>query len=185
MKAIHFLCTATLVFAVVLTGIQAENPAGRALLKLPAGMFSTLGNQIVDKNQNPVRLSCVYWLGMNAKDGHLINLEGPFKGIQANADAIASTGFNCVRMDFNNIPLHDDGAPVPLAALDQVVAAAAKAKLRVIDDHSKEGIRGSVPNVSCTAQQANGFRYDLGGATDGTDGCKNIGHTPQASYQSD
>ena len=82
MKAIRLLCTATLASATVLTGIQAENPSGLAPLKLPAGMFSTLGNQIVDKNQNPVRLSCVYWLGMNTKDGHLIDLEGPFKGIR-------------------------------------------------------------------------------------------------------
>ena len=186
MKSIDLLCASTLLSAALLTGIHAENPSGLAPSKLPAGMFSTLGNQIIDRNQNPVRLSCAYWLGLNVKHGRLIDIDGPFKGIQANLDAIAATGFNCVRVDFNNITLHDDGSPALLAALDQVVAAAAKAKLRVIiDDHSNEGIRGSVPNVSCTAQQANGLWYDLGGATDGTDGCKNIGHTTQASYQSD
>ena len=186
MKTINLCCGAALTAAIGLAGVQAENPSRQAPSKLPPGMFSTLGNQIVDRNKNPVRLSCVYWLGMNAKDGHLINLDGPIKGIQANLDAIASTGFNCLRVDFNNVTLHDEGAPALLSALDQVVAAAAKAKLRVIiDDHSNEGIPGSVPDVSCTAQQANGLWYDVGGAADGTDGCKNPGHTTQASYQSD
>lgn len=159
---------------------------GQAGSKLPAGMFSTLGNQIVDLNQNPVRLSCIYWVGMNAKDGRLANLDKPFKGIQANVDAMAATGFNCLRFDFNDISLHDSGTPAFLSQLDQVVAAARKVGLRVIiADHDNEGTRGSTPDASCTAQQANGLWYDLGGATNGTDGCRNTGHTTRASYQSD
>lgn len=186
MKSLSLFFAATLAAATVLPAIQAENPSVQAPSKLPAGMFRTLGNQIIDKHGNPVRLSCVYWLGMNVKDGHLINMSAPFKGIQANMDAIAATGFNCVRVDFNNITLHDDGAPALLSELDQVVAAAAKANLRVIiNDHSNEGLRGTVPDVSCTAQQANGLWYDVGGATDGTDGCKNPGHTTQDLFQSD
>src|ERR1035437_4548852 len=186
MKTIDLLCASTLLSAALLTGIHAENPSGLAPSKLPAVMFSTLGNQIIDRNQNPVRLSSAYWLGLNVKHGRLIDIDRPFKGIQANLDAIAATGFNCVRVDFNNITLHDDGAPALLSELDQVVAAAAKANLRVIiNDHSNEGLRGTVPDVSCTAQQANGLWYDVGGATDGTDGCKNPGHTTQDLFQSD
>lgn len=188
MKGLHLLCAAMLAAATATVSMQAENPSGQGGSKLPGGMFSTLGNQIIDRNQNPVRLSCVYWLGMNTQDGKLANLDGPFKGIQANVDAIAATGFNCIRVDFNNISLHDSGTAAFLQKLDDVVAAAGRARLRVIiADHSNEGKRGSGrdPNVSCTGQQANGMWYDLGGASDGTDGCDDPGHTTQTSYQGD
>jgi hypothetical protein len=39
--------------------------------------------------------------------------------------AIAAAGFNCVRVDINNISLHDSGTKAFLAELDDVVAAAA------------------------------------------------------------
>jgi endoglucanase len=116
------------------------------------------------------------------------NLNGPFVGIQANVNAIAAAGFNCLRVDFNNISLHDSGSAAFLQAMDQVVAAAASAGIRVIwDDHNNEGNYGSNDNFTddCAAQQANGIWYDLGGASDGTDGCNDPGHTTQASYQSD
>ena len=186
MKALRLMCISMLAAATATVGIQAQAPSGQSPSMLPTGMFSTLGNQIVDRNQNPVRLSCVYWLGMNAKDGMFANQDGPFKGIQANIDAIAATGFNCVRVDINNISLHDSATPAFLANMDQLVAAAAKANLRVIiDDHDNEGVPGTVKDVSCTAQQGNGLWYDLGGATNDTDGCNNVGHTTQASFQSD
>jgi endoglucanase len=161
----------------------AANPS-----KLPDGMFSTSGNQIVDKDHNPVRLSCVYWPGLNHQDGPLAGLKGPLKGVDANVDAIAATGFNCIRIDFNNISLHDSNTPAFLSVLDEVVAAAAKNKVRVIiDDHDNEGNYGTNVNFTddCAAQQSNGLWYDLGGASNGTDGCKDPGHTTQANYQSD
>ena len=156
--------------------------------KLPDGMFSTAGNQIVDQNHTPVRLSCVYWPGLNHQDGPLAGLKGPIKGIPANVAAIAATGFNCIRIDFNNISLHDAEAPAFLSVLDQVVDAATKNNLRVIiADHDNEGNYGSNVNFTddCAAQQSNGLWYDLGGASDGTDGCKDLGHTTQAAYQND
>ena len=61
--------------------------------KLPAGMFSTTVNQIVDQNHDPVRLSCVYWPGLNHQDGPLAGLKGPIHGIPANVEAIAAAGF--------------------------------------------------------------------------------------------
>src|ERR1035441_3455460 len=149
MKALRLICITMLAAVTATAGIRAQAPSSQSPSKLPDGMFSTLGNQIVDRNQNPVRLSCVYWLGMNAKDGRFANQDGPFKGIQANIDAIAATGFNCLRVDINNISLHDSGTPDFLANMDQLVAAAAKANLRVIiDDHDNEGVRGTVPDVS-------------------------------------
>jgi aryl-phospho-beta-D-glucosidase BglC (GH1 family) len=69
-----------------------------------------------------------------------------------------------------------------------VVAAATRNKLRIIiDDHDNEGNYGTNVNFTddCAAQQSNGLWYDLGGASNGTDGCKDPGHTTQANYQSD
>jgi hypothetical protein len=174
--------------ATATVSIQAQNPPGLAGSALPAGMFSTLGNQIVDQNQNPVRLACVYWQGMNGDDGTLSNLNSPLNGYQANANAIAAVGFNCIRVDINNISLHDSGATLFLQGLDKVVAAAGSAGLRIIIvDHDNEGNFGTNDNYSndCAAQQVNGIWYDLGGASDGTDGCNDPGHTTQASFQSD
>jgi len=171
--------------ACMLTAATAFGQAGSAL---PAGMFSTLGSQIVDQSQNPVRLSCVYWQGMNADDGQLSNLTSPFDGIAPNVNALAAGGFNCIRVDMNNISLHDSGTAAFLQELDSVVAAAAAASVRiVIVDHDNEGNYGSNDNYSndCAAQQANGIWYDLGGASNETDGCNDTGHTTQASYQSD
>jgi hypothetical protein len=94
LKAAFLLCLAILVVATA---------SGQSGSVLPAGMFSTLGNQVVDENRNPVRLSCVYWPGLNAKDGQFANLDGPIKGMTANVEAIAEAGFNCIRVDFNNL----------------------------------------------------------------------------------
>ena len=164
--------------------------------KLPVGMFSTLGNQIVDQKGNPVRLSCVYWIGMNHLDSTVIDLNSPIAGLQANMDAIAKTGFNCVRVDYNNASLHDSNSPTFISNLKNVVAAAAADNLRVIIvDHDNEGVEAAptplpspaprVLGTRCAAQQANGIWYDLGGGSDGTDGCGTPGTVTQASYQVD
>jgi len=188
MKSHSSFCFVMLAAALAVAVTSAQSSFGQSPSKLPPGMFSTVGNQIVDRNRNPVRLSCVYWPGLNHQDGPLANVNGPIKGIQANVDAIAATGFNCIRIDFNNISLHDAATEAFLSTLDQVVAAAGKDGLRVIiDDHDNEGDYGTKVNFTddCAAQQSNGLWYDLGGATDGTDGCKDPGHTTQEGYQSD
>lgn len=188
MKSIYSFCFATFATALAIVGTSAQTSSGQNGSKLPPGMFNTVGNQIVDRHQNPVRLACVYWPGLNHQDGPLSNVDAPIKGIQANVDAIAATGFNCIRIDFNNISLHDAATKTFLSTLDQVVNAAGKDGLRVIiDDHDNEGDFGTRVNFTddCAAQQSNGLWYDLGGATDGTDGCKDPGHTTQEGYQSD
>lgn len=122
---------------------------------------------------------------MNGEDNQLLNVNGPFVGAQANVNAMAATGFNCIRVDINNISLHDSGTNTFLTQLDQVVVAAGNAGLRIIIvDHDNEGNWGN-GTYDCAAQQQNGIWYDQGGASDGTDGCNDAGHTTQASYQSD
>jgi hypothetical protein len=65
---------------------------------------------------------------MNGEDDTLVDLNGPFVGIPANVNAIAAAGFNCIRVDFNNISLHDSGTAAYLSTLDQVVAASIPSK---------------------------------------------------------
>jgi endoglucanase len=177
-----------LIFAVAASSLTLL-AAAAPLLTLPEGMFSTQGNQIVaDHSHAPVRLACVYWQGMNAEDGELSNINTPFNGIPENVNAIAATGFNCIRVDINNISLHDSGTQAFLSELDQVVVAASRAKIRVIIvDHDNEGNYGSNNDYvnDCAAQQHNGIWYDLGGASDGTDGCNDPGHTTEASFRDD
>jgi endoglucanase len=188
MNNFRILCVGFLAVATWALSLHAETAADQTPSKLPPGMFSTLGSQVVDAHRTPVRLACVYWPGRNHKDNMLANVNKPFLGVQANVDAIAATGFNCIRVDINNISLNDSAAPVYLAELDDVVAAAKKDDIRIIiDDHDNEGNYGTNVNntADCAAQQSNGMWYDLGGAADGTDGCKDPGHTTQASFQKD
>jgi hypothetical protein len=155
MKVPYLLCVGMLAAATATVNIQAQNPPALAGSTLPAGMFSTLGIQIVDQNQNPVRLACVYWQGMNGDDGTLSNLTTPLNGYQANVNAIAAVGFNCIRVDINNIWLHDSGTALFLNMLDMVVAAVGSAGLRIIIvDHDNEGNFGTNDNFSndCAAQ---------------------------------
>jgi aryl-phospho-beta-D-glucosidase BglC (GH1 family) len=182
----HFLTAIVL----ALTFSAASAIAARPPKKLPSGMFSTRGNQIVDQHNFPVRLACIYWAGMNGENRMppLNGQDGPFVGIPANVNAIAAAGFNCIRVDFNNLSLHDSGTAAYLSTLDQVVDAATHAGLRIIiDDHDNEGNFGTNDNFTndCAAQQSNGIWYDLGGASNETDNCNDPGHTTQASFQSD
>jgi aryl-phospho-beta-D-glucosidase BglC (GH1 family) len=180
----HFFTAIVLALAFCAASAIAQRPSK----KLPSGMFSTRGNQVVDQHQNPVRLSCIYWAGLNGFDGTLFNFTSPLDGYQANINAMAAGGFNCIRVDFNNISLHQGNVSAFLSSLDQVVAAAGVARLRVIIvDHDNEGNFGSNDGFTndCAAQQSNGIWYDLGGASNGTDNCNDPGTVTQASYQSD
>jgi endoglucanase len=180
----HFLTAIVLALAFCAASATAARPPK----KLPSGMFSTEGNQIVDQHRHPVRLSCVYWAGLNGFDGTLFNFTSPLDGYQANINEMAVAGFNCIRVDFNNLSLHQGNVSAFLSSLDQVVAAASKVGLRVIIvDHDNEGNFGSNDGFTndCAAQQSNGIWYDLGGASNGTDNCNDPGTVTQESYQSD
>lgn len=182
-----WICGALLLL-VLLSQAGSALAAGPA--KLPAGLFSTQGNQIVDRNHLPVRLACVYWSGMNARDSPkhrwLENLDGPYIGVRANVQAIADAGFNCIRVDFNNYSLHAaEEMPAYLARLDEVVAAAAKTGLRVIiNDHNNEGIYAAGLHT-CAAQQVNGIWYDKGGASAEGNGCGDPATVTQEIYRND
>src|ERR1044072_8238147 len=142
----------------------AAAPAPRAAL-LPAGPLHTAGAQLVDQNGNPVRLASVGWFD-NGND------------VPGNVAKIVDAGFNAVRLPWNNASMNDD-----LGRIDQVVAAAGQGGLKVLlDNHANGGGPGADGSWRCAAQQANGLWYDVGGASDGTDGCGTTGTVTDAKF---
>lgn len=147
------------------SGIHGE-PARPTLL--PAGDFSTKGNQIVDGRGRPVRLACIGW--------NQFNLDIPF---WRQTQLMAEQGFNCIRVSWVNATMHED-----LSRIDRIAAAARKAGLRLIlDNHTNEPGHG--PRDNWGAQQKNGLWYDRGGASDNTDGGGNIGTVTDAKFTID
>jgi len=127
--------------------------------------LSTNGGQIIGADGSPVRiLSVGMWL------------EGNDVGKVA---GIAAAGFNAIRLAWTNRQMNR------MADLDRVIAAAGKLQLKVIlDNHSNEG-GAPGPWKPCYAQQLNGLWYDLGGASDNTDGCQTPGTVSDARFIAD
>lgn len=135
---------------------------------LPLGDFSTKGNQIIDRGGRPVRLACIGWNQVN----EAIPLE-------RQTALMAAHGFNCIRFSWVNARMRQD-----LKTIDRVVVAASNAGLRVVlDNHTNEPGHGDRDNWG--AQQKNGLWYDLGGASDGTDGGGNPGTVTDARFLTD
>lgn len=154
----------------VATAMAAPDPArgGPPGTLLPSGDFSTKGNQIVDREGRPVRLACIGWNEVYAG-----------LPLDRQTAMMAADGFNCIRFSWVNATMRQD-----LEMIDRVVAAASEARLRlVLDNHTNEPGHGERDNWG--AQQKNGLWYDLGGASDGTDGGGNRGTTTDAKFLSD
>ena len=144
----------------------AEAQPSRPTL-LPADNLSTKGNQIIDAKGRPVRLACIGW--------NQFNKAIPY---ERQTDLMAQHGFNCIRISWVNAPVRQD-----LDHIDQVVAAAKKAGLRVIlDNHTNEPGHG--PRDMWGAQQKNGLWYDRGGGSDNTDGGGTPGTVTDAKFLS-
>jgi endoglucanase len=159
-------------FLVCMAGVLMLAPVGFAQSSprtlLPPGDLSTKGNQIVDRNGRPVRLACVGW--------NQVHEEIP---LERQTTLMAKLGFNCIRLSWVNATKEAD-----LAEIDRVAAAASKAGLRLIlDNHTNEPGHGERDNWG--AVQKNGLWYDLGGASDGTDGGGNLGTVTDAKFLAD
>ncbi|HEX2943582.1 MAG TPA: cellulase family glycosylhydrolase [Rhodopila sp.] len=146
----------------------ATRPATARPTLLPAGDFSTKGNQIVDQKGRPVRLACIGW--------NQFNHDIPF---WRQTQLMAEQGFNCIRVSWVNATMRQD-----LAHIDRISAAASKAGLRLIlDNHTNEAGHG--PRDNWGAQQKNGLWYDRGGGSDNTDGGGNVGTVTDERFTAD
>jgi len=150
----------------VVRGLALLMMLGGAAPMLPPGPLSTRGNQIIDSQDHSVRILSI----------------GAFSDVSDKIALIAGAGFNTIRLDWGNRSLKSDNK---LAELDRVVLAAGQLHMRVIlDDHSNESAEGTLWKP-CFAQQVNGLWYDLGGASDGTDGCDDPGTVTDEQFVKD
>src|SRR5215471_12268733 len=119
------------------------------------GYWHTSGNQILDSNNQPVRMAGVNWYGFETTD-HLIH--GLWaKDYKAVLSTIKNNGYNVIRIPFSNemvesnpVPTNlsfNNGSPIntdlqgltSLQILDKIVAAAGALGLRVVlDNHRSE-----------------------------------------------
>jgi aryl-phospho-beta-D-glucosidase BglC (GH1 family) len=135
-------------------------PALAAGDMLPRGPLSTRGSQIIAADGTSVRIAGV----------------GVFTDVSKEVGRIKQAGFNTLRIEWGNRSMLSD-----LPRIDRIIAAAGPLGLRVIlDNHYNEGLAGM-----CVAQQANGLWYDLGGASNGTDGCGTPGSVTDARFVAD
>lgn len=114
-----------------------------------AGYFHTLGNQIVDANNQVVRIAGVNWFGMESDTFAPHGLWA--RGYKEMMDQMKQSGFNTIRLPFSN-QLFDAGstpnginfAKNPdlqglngLGILDRIVAYAGQIGMRIILDHHR------------------------------------------------
>jgi endoglucanase len=146
--------------------LSAMSPADTRAQTEIHGPLSTDGNQILDATHRPIRiLSAGSWVEI---------------ATDARIESVARAGFNAIRLDWTNRSLEN-----MLPELDRVIAAASRAHLSIIlNNHSNEG-GAPGPWKPCFAQQRNGLWYDLGGASDGTDGCDTPGTVSDARFLAD
>ncbi|HTL97996.1 MAG TPA: cellulase family glycosylhydrolase [Holophagaceae bacterium] len=136
---------------------------------LPAGPLSTKGNQIVDRLGTPVRIASVGWFDYHA---------GGVQGIPENVAAIKAAGFNCIRLRWVNATMAQDQAQI-----DTIVDAATSNGIKIVLVNQTNEPGDALDGWG--AQQKNGLWYDLGGASDGTNGAQTPGTVTEAKFVSD
>lgn len=123
------------------------------------GFFHTSGNQILDANNQPVRIAGVNWFGMETSNYAPHGLWA--RGYKDMMDQMKKLGFNTIRLPFSD-QLFDPGSTPNginfalnpdlqglngLQILDKVVSYSGQLGLRIILDHHRSDA-GNGPNAS-------------------------------------
>lgn len=126
---------------------------------LPAGPMHTQGSQIVDVNNNPIRIFCIGWSGGNFSGA--TGLDGfPNASFQTHIDNMIRLGFNTARILTTAVGVLQGQALFNI--YDQMIDYAGTKGFRfIVDIHNAQGQGPQPPN---------GLWYDLGGSSNGTDG---------------
>lgn len=135
--------TISIADAVVIEGDLVTTP------RTSAGFFSTNGNQIVDSAGNSVKITAVSWFGFESETNSPHGLWT--RNYRDMMDDIVATGFNTIRLPFNN-EMFDAGklagsidaqanpdlvGLTPLEVLDRIVEYAGEIGLRIVLDHHR------------------------------------------------
>jgi endoglucanase len=121
-----------------------------------AGYWHTSGNQVLDSNNQPVRIAGINWYGFETTDAVAHGLWA--QDYHTIVNTIKALGYNTIRMPFSNQMVETNPTPsnlsffgstgpintdlkglTSLQIMDKIIAAAGAAGLRVIlDDHRSE-----------------------------------------------
>jgi aryl-phospho-beta-D-glucosidase BglC (GH1 family) len=125
--------------------IDLSNPQGAT------GYFHTSGNQILDANNQPVKIAGVNWFGMETSNYAPHGLWT--RGYKSMMDQMKQLGFNTIRLPFSN-QLFDAGSTPNgidfsknadlaglngLGIMDKIVSYAGQIGLRIFLDHHRSG----------------------------------------------
>lgn len=159
---------------------------------LPPGWFSTLGAQIVDQSGNPVRICSVGWSWYGGPQFGPNSLN--YLSYKQMFSALVNASINCIRIGVAMCSINRDD-PFPAGSIDfsqnpdlqgknfnealqTVITYGRSVGLRfIIDWHNCEGT-----GTNNGVQPGNGLWYDLGGASNNTDGAGNPGTITQDTY---
>ena len=168
MKTRALLRSSCSVLLVTILSFQLNGATGL----LPAGYLHTNGTQIVDQNNNPVRICSVGWGWYGGTPWGLDSFN-----YKPALQALVANGINCVRICTDDAQvLNNSSVNVNISVnpdleglkynqvLQAVVNYGASIGLKfIIESHLNE-------NNSRFPSNGNGLWYDVGGASDGTDG---------------
>lgn len=132
-----------------ISDVVVQEPTGTSTTT--TSYFHTFGNQILDENNNAVRIAGVNWFGFESSNYAPHGLWA--RGYQEMMDQMKAEGFNTIRLPFSNqlfdagsTPNGIDFAKNPdlkgltgLQIMDKVVDYAGQIGLRIILDHHRSG----------------------------------------------
>jgi VCBS repeat-containing protein len=154
---------------------------------LGSGYLSTKGSQFVNAAGQIVRIAAIGWGGGQSTS---FALDGLYTvNYQSTMMEMKQAGFNTIRIPWSDALLTASPAAGTIdytlnpdlkglnsiQVFQKVVAYAGQIGLKIIFDHHN--------NEGCGPQQPNGLWYDVGGASNGTDGAGNVGTVSQATFQ--
>ncbi len=157
------LIAAVLAVCCAASPLRAASPGGSNLL--PSDYLSTKGNQIVDRQGEPVRIAGIGWGGQDNDGGAPIGLW--MVNYKKTMDQMKASHINEIRLPYCDLMLTrkhptkdlvNDGlnpdlrGKSPLEIMDAVIAYAGKLGLKIIIDHHTNSCEGG--------QQPNGLWHD-------------------------
>jgi VCBS repeat-containing protein len=154
---------------------------------LGSGYLSTQGSQFVNAAGQIVRITAIGWGGGETKNFAPDGLTSV--NYQSTMLEMKQAGFNTIRIPWSDALLTASPAAGTISytlnpdlqgltsvqVFQKIVAYAGQLGMKIIFDHHD--------NEGSGAQQPNGLWYDVGGASNGTDGAGNVGTVSQATFQ--
>jgi VCBS repeat-containing protein len=173
--------------ATVTVTVNGAPPAVSDLLG--AGYLSTVGSELVNAAGDVVRVVSIGWAGTDYTTFAPADLTTV--NYQQTMQEMVQAGFNTIRIPWSdalltaspgagsiNYSINPDlQGLTSIQVLQKIVAYAGQIGLKIIFDHHNDEGAGGAPH--------NGLWYDVGGASDGTDGAGHTGTVSQQTFLTD